>query len=685
MFKCKIIIIILYLISPLLIAEKLPDTVELLDRVSESQNKLKSLIVKGKSHTAYNSSYNGKHSHLSGKKEKFELFELRSDGDHGYLSINGWGDLYSQRPKDNPLYTSYLWDGKWFWRNAKKSGLDKISNMVTINKSIDKNRNKRLFSQGFSGHSMMGYYYGDDERIDSVLKESNEISIREEKERVGKSECYVIDALSNNGKYTVWIDPQHDYHIVKAQIEKSENNLFYGKYLSKGDQKIELLEVTHFENIDGVWIPTEANIIISSKMPNGDSWKAKQNIQLTEIALNPNHDSLGSFTPNDIANGSRVRIVGVKAIYYTWQDGELIPNVDKLVMKQIDTEVGKFMEEKMNPRYEPYAIMEEANGAGLKRKSESLTTPTDMTVSELMAKYQASQNQLQSFIAKGESAFEIAGKSSEISQMEKTISEFRYDGSRVNYRVRSLNDEISTCKACYESFVWDGKSFVEYRQGSDWNKSRASVSRYDSDKNKMIAKKYKGAALMGICCGDYERIDLILGKARSISLRDKTDTIGGSECYVIEANTKRGKYKVWIDPDHGYNIARIEVQKNKRDLINYMEPLKAKMSFLLKNACFEKIDNVWVPMEADMQQTENNGNKITRWHHKRIEFVPNPDHNTLKSFVPDDIPDGTKVKLTGDSKKYKWQKGRPVALVVPRRLKRILPSQKDDTCVWQPL
>ncbi|MCK4627728.1 MAG: hypothetical protein KAT56_01930, partial [Sedimentisphaerales bacterium] len=383
----------------------------------------------------------------------------------------------------------------------------------------------------------------------------------------------------------------------------------------------------------------------------------------TEIILNPDHDKLGSFLPDDIRNGARVTVVGIRGITYTWQDGELIPNIDKCVTAQIDEEVEKLLKEKINPKYKPYAIIKEPNELALKQKPESLTPPTDLTVSDLMAKYQANQNRLQSFIAKGKSTFEIAGKSSEISREEKTASEFRYDDSRVNHRVRSWNDKIPPCKARYESFLWDGESFIKYRQDSDSDKSRVFISRHNSDKNKRIAKEYKGAVLMGICCGDYERIDLILGKARSISLRDKTDTIAGSECYVIEADTNRGKYKVWIDPAHGYNIASVEVQRNKRNLIHYMEPLKAKMSFSLKNVRFEKIDDVWVPMEADIQQIEGNGNKITRWHHKRIEFALNPDHGALKSFVPDDIQDGTKVKLTGDSKKYEWRKGKPVAVV----------------------
>jgi hypothetical protein len=182
----------------------------------------------------------------------------------------------------------------------------------------------------------------------------------------------------------------------------------------------------------------------------------------------------------------------------------------------------------------------------------------------------------------------------------------------------------------------------------------------------MIATEYKGAPLMGICAGDYDRVDSILRKADNISLQQKTEQVGGSQCYVIEAVTKRGKHKVWIDPEHGYNIAKIEVQKKRGDLIRYSWPVRTDMSFSLRNVRFAKIDGVWVPMEADMQQDENNRTRRTgtiKWHHKRTQMTVNPDHNALGSFVHGDIPDGTKVSIAGSHGKYIWQNGGPVAEV----------------------
>jgi len=624
----------------------------ILDEYGKTQDSFRSFIFKADIVEESDLSFKG--SGPKGHYIKYQDVEYRYDGDRFKLICKKWGDISTRNnipSRSDAPYTSYLWDGEKFVRNSLHSKLG----LINKNKKKAKKYGNALAKGAFTW--INGYISGNGQRVDAFLtKHAKDVTICEESKIINGAKCYLVEANTPEGDFKIWFDCQHGYNVAKMEISIRPEHSSKFPRMSEN-----VLQIEKFAEVNGVWIPVDGHLKWHNKHVNGDGGSGLKTIKRRDILLNPDHEALGSFLMDDIENGTRMAIVGIPA-RYIWQDGKLIPNVDKLVMKQIDTEVEKLLKEKINPKYKPYAIIKEPNEVASKQEFKSLTLPMGLTVSELMAKYQVNQNRLQSFITKGESTFEIAGKSSEISREEKTASEFRYDGSRVNHRIRSWNDKIPPCKARYESFLWDGESFIKYRQDSDSDKSSVFISRHNSDKNKMIAKGYKGAALMGICGGDYERIDLIFGKARSISLRDKTDTIGGLECYVIEANTKRGKYKVWIDPAHGYNIARVEVQRNKRNLIHYMEPLKAKMSFSLKNVRFEKIDDVWVPMEADIQQIENNGSKITRWHHKRIEFVLNPDHGALKSFVPDDIPDGTKVKLTGDSKKYEWRKGKPVAV-----------------------
>ena len=69
-------------------------------------------------------------------------------------------------------------------------------------------------------------------------------------------------------------------------------------------------------------------------------------------------------------------------------------------------------------------------------------------------------------------------------------------------------------------------------------------------------------------------------------------------------------------------------------------------------------------MEADMKQNKNNRTRTIKWHHKRTQMTLSPDHEALGPFVPDDIPEGTKVLSPGVyGTRYKWQNGRAVAEV----------------------
>jgi hypothetical protein len=171
---------------------------------------------------------------------------------------------------------------------------------------------------------------------------------------------------------------------------------------------------------------------------------------------------------------------------------------------------------------------------------------------------------------------------------------------------------------------------------------------------------------MGIYLVDDEPVDTILRQADTISVRDESEQIGGSPCHVIDAVTRHGKYTVWIDPQHGYNIARSELRKGVGDL-RRQEPLKnMTISFSLRNVRFEKVGDIWIPMEADYQKTDTRERTQTfdgmftesKWHHKRTKIVLNPDFEAMSAFVPDDIKDGTKVYVVGvPGIRYRWLNG----------------------------
>lgn len=175
------------------------------------------------------------------------------------------------------------------------------------------------------------------------------------------------------------------------------------------------------------------------------------------------------------------------------------------------------------------------------------------------------------------------------------------------------------------------------------------------------------------------RLDRILKKARRIRLHPKPEVIRGSRCYIIEADTRYGEFKVWLDSEHGYHPAKIEVFVALGDDIG--DPDKPRIitradgitrQYAMSNVRFEKVNDVWVPMEADSRSHVVLGSpdkfSSGRSHFKRVKIVLNPDHDALESFedptknlqLDPELQDGT-VLYTGDETKGTWSSGRTTA------------------------
>jgi hypothetical protein len=310
---------------------------ELLDRYRANQDKFKSFIVKTVTSmtediTDVNKDGTASHSLYENKWE----IELRyEDGDdfRAYMCPKP-----IQSASDESLvYHRYLWVGERYIEHHKGPTVDESNSYI----SSDKQYIKDNIAIGYLGPgSFLGWLYGDVEPFDSILKKANSISVRSERERVGSGECYVIDANTKHGTYTIWLDPEHGYGIAKANIHKGPKDLRFGRpleYYMFAPYDISIRNV-RFESIEGVWIPMEADFLADFKGDHKGSSKVsvrKVHQRVTELLLNPDHDALGSFVP-DIENGTQARILEVPEINYTWQDGKLVSQIDEYVIDEID-------------------------------------------------------------------------------------------------------------------------------------------------------------------------------------------------------------------------------------------------------------------------------------------------------------------------------------------------------------
>jgi len=311
-----------------------------------------------------------------------------------------------------------------------------------------------------------------------------------------------------------------------------------------------------------------------------------------------------------------------------------------------------------------------AGAAGAKAK------PHFPTAGELLDKFGQTQDKLQSFIIKAEDSSETRSsyfRSEKEKKKTHSSSEVRFDGRRISYREYSWgdfgpgSDLVRKNNPRYRSTTWDGNDCFLYKQSpTSTARPRPVVEIYHS--RKFAETLFKKRGYDGSCLSGYfedERVDSVLRQADTISVRDKMEQAGkaGSQCYVIDAVTKYGEYTVWIDPEHGYNISKARVKRKAGDIWRG-QPLKGKGEcwYFLDKVYFEKIDNVWVSMQADVRggRIYADGNfHETVSHYKRTEVILNPDHDVLRSFATDDIPDGSQLTGYVDLNKGFFNSGDP--------------------------
>ena len=243
-------------------------------------------------------------------------------------------------------------------------------------------------------------------------------------------------------------------------------------------------------------------------------------------------------------------------------------------------------------------------------------------------------------------------------------------------------------EAQYSSKLWDGKNwYIYFRagvQGRTYEHGTLNIQRKNHVDPKVVLRVIdlqSGVTpfmpLYGYFPGNgYERIDFILRRPRRISLRKDTHTIPGSTCYVLDASTKRGRYTFWIDPEHGYNLAKAIMRRRRGDLKGNVAEDRVlnkeqRNDLVWDNITFKKIGEVWVPATFDMRGEWIYSRKLTskvRRHVEMTDIVFDPDHDALRSFFPDDIEDGAEVHVSsknhakvyapGEVYKYIWQDGK---------------------------
>ncbi len=187
-------------------------------------------------------------------------------------------------------------------------------------------------------------YLGNDSRIDINLKNAKKIFVRRKPEIINGSVCYVVEADTAYGDYTVWLDSAHGFQPARIEGSSGDGDILnVTKFQPPPDKRVEgketfVIDNIAFKKVQGVWIPVEGRMTSHIEWPKyGFFVDDEINFKTKEIVFNPDHDALNSFADPmknpeldpELVNGTRVRL-GRENLKCVWRDGKAIPDIGKI-------------------------------------------------------------------------------------------------------------------------------------------------------------------------------------------------------------------------------------------------------------------------------------------------------------------------------------------------------------------
>jgi len=230
---------------PAFAAEKL-SVLELLDKYTENQDRRSSFIVKTETISST------KWADRDAPSFMREILEARVDGERVHIHTQTWYRLPSKdapTPIENAKIFYHLWDGEIY-----------MTYRVGLRVDMNSDEESIKYTVASIGLPSFAIRYSEDEPLEIVLLQAKTVSVRDKLERVGFEDCYVIDAKTNSGTYAIWINPQHGYQIAQAEIRVGPGEHFRFRTLDDNESRFLSIRNIRYENIDGIWIPMEANI-----------------------------------------------------------------------------------------------------------------------------------------------------------------------------------------------------------------------------------------------------------------------------------------------------------------------------------------------------------------------------------------------------------------------------------------
>lgn len=326
-----------------------PSIGALLDRYAESQEVFRSFVIRFEESSRTTGLWKGTR-HTT---DHAETVNLCYDSWRAKLIKTQWGYVdaaFPNLPKEKARPQFWLWDGQiasTYVHNYLPGRAPQFQQTLGTSESEARWHLHWMYVKNFIPYINMHIpcdYTHDIDSIDQALRRAKQITLRPAREKVGGALCYVIEAAlepvkhrqlvrgATRGhartddefvaaaKHTLWLDPEHDYHIAKGVS-------VYTKPLGQGTFfRQDTRGNVRFARMDGVWLPVEMD---STTEERGTANPAKVTVhyKVTEFMKNPDHEARRSFKTEEVTNGASVVVFEKGKIVSRgrWQNGQVAP------------------------------------------------------------------------------------------------------------------------------------------------------------------------------------------------------------------------------------------------------------------------------------------------------------------------------------------------------------------------
>ncbi len=283
------------------------------------------------------------------------------------------------------------------------------------------------------------------------------------------------------------------------------------------------------------------------------------------------------------------------------------------------------------------------------------TKPVPLTANQILDDFARTQDRLLSMAYTVTTTEEVAKGN------RFYLAEVRTDTNRAASRDYGWGpgtvDATSRADPYYYVSVSDGKIRCRYsgrlKRPGTLNIAPAKIKEGSPDSARRVILSYNNAGyLFGRFGSDEDCCDEVLKTASELRVRNQPELVKGAPCWVLEARRTRThdntdvQYTLWLDPAHGYNIARADVRVAPKG----ESPADV---FRVNQVEFRQVDGVWMPASAEADCWKRNtrdGSTSSSKIHVRITAVRlNPKDSPGDAFTLNDVPDGSRVELLGDA------------------------------------